>query len=140
MFIIDRSGANCLCVWDGHSARVEQNVATPKSSSSVDARHVKTLRKQLFADLELSSSTESARYLQYHASHLPSKSKESVCMHREDANTVSLSHVSVDAQRVAFAYADGAPCTAELQAPVSIELLPFSEISMSGDKAVVARI
>jgi hypothetical protein len=126
MFIIDRSGANCLCVWDGHSARVEQNVVTPKSSSSVDARHVKQLRKQLFADMELATSMDTQQYLKFHASHLPSKSKESVCMHRDDANTVSLSYVNATADRIEFSYADGAPCVAGLQTPISIRVHPVT--------------
>ena len=114
MFIIDHRGGNRLCVWDGHMARVERNVTTPKSSSSVDAKHVKSVRKKLFANLNLADSKRIDDYINYHASHLPHRSKESVCMHREDANTVSLSHVSVSSQGVNFRYADGAPCQADL--------------------------
>ncbi len=114
MFIIERNGNNRLCVWDGHSARVEHNVTTPKSSSSVDARHVKSVRKDLFNNLNLVDSRNSQDYINYHSSHLPGRSKESVCMHRDDAKTVSLSHVSVCNERVNFRYADGSPCEAEL--------------------------
>ncbi len=114
MFMIDHLGGNRLCVWDGHSARVECDVTTPKSSSSVDAKRVKALRKNLFANLNLSESKRVDDYINYHASHLPSRSKESVCMHRDDANTVSLSHVSVSSQGISFRYADGPPCEAEL--------------------------
>lgn len=114
MFIIAPNGDNLLCVWDGHSARVEQNVSSPKSSSSVDAKHVKSLRKQLFADMGLTHSQNVDDYLKYHSSHQPSRSKESVCMHREDANTVSLSHVSVTHNSISFRYADGCPCEAEI--------------------------
>jgi len=114
MFVIDHHGSNRLCVWDGHKARIERNVTTPKSSSSVDARHVKSVRKGLFADLNLIESKNVGDYINYHASHLPSRSKESVCMHRDDANTVSLSHVSVSSQGVSFRYADGSPCEAAL--------------------------
>ena len=114
MFIADHKGDNRLCVWDGHSARVEHNVTIPKSSSSVDAKRVKSVRKNLFADLNLMDSKRVDDYLNYHASHLPNRSKESVCMHREDASTVSLSHVSVSSQGVSFRYADGPPCEADL--------------------------
>lgn len=114
MFIIDHKSGNRLCVWDGHSARVERDVSTPKSSSSVDAKHVKSVRKNLFANLNLASSKSSKDYIDYHASHLPARSKESVCMHRDDANTVSLSHVSVSSQGISFRYADGSPCDAAL--------------------------
>jgi uncharacterized protein with NRDE domain len=122
MFVIDRAGNNRLCVWDGHQARIEFDVATPKSSSSVDAKHVKSLRKQLFYELDLNNSKDSVQFIKYHSSHVPSKSIESVCMHRKDANTVSFSHVIVSAESVAFAYADGAPCRASLGKPLRISL------------------
>lgn len=114
MFLIDQHGENRLCVWDGHLARVERNVTTPKSSSSVDAKHVKAMRRSLFEDMNLVDSKNADDYINYHSSHLPSRSKESVCMHRADANTVSFSHVSVSAQSVSFRYADGAPCEASI--------------------------
>lgn len=122
MFMIDRHGNNRLCVWDGHEARVETDVNTPKSSSSVDAKHVKHLRKSLFANLQLTDSKDTQSYLNYHASHLPNRSKESVCMHRDDAKTVSLSHVSIDAAVVSFAYADGSPCEASLGPRLELSL------------------
>ena len=114
MFLIDRHGENRLCVWDGHLARVERNVTTPKSSSSVDAKRVKAMRRNLFEDMNLVESKNVDDYINYHASHMPSRSKESVCMHRADANTVSFSHVSVSTQSVSFRYADGSPCEASL--------------------------
>lgn len=128
MFIIDPSGRNCLCVWDGHQARVERNVVTPKSSSSVDAQHVKTLRKNLFLDTGLSESKNTQQYLDFHASHLPNRSQESVCMHRDDAKTVSLSHVKVGASDVEFAYADGSPCEATLSDALTIKLVVSSGV------------
>ena len=125
MFIIEPQGNNRLCVWDGHSGRIEHNVTLPKSSSSVDARNVKAIRKKLFRDLQIGDSRNSQDYINYHSSHLPAKSKDSVCMHRDDAKTVSLSHVRVDGSHVSFRYADGAPCEAELGEPLIIELVPF---------------
>lgn len=127
MFIIDHSGSNRLCIWDGHQARVEHNVSKPKSSSAVDAKHVKQVRKQLFDNLGLASSTHSEDYLRFHASHLPAKSQESVCMHREDASTVSLSYIDVDSSMVQFRYSDGPPCTARLSDAVIAPRIPLSE-------------
>jgi uncharacterized protein with NRDE domain len=123
MFIIDHHGANRLCVWDGHSARIERDLKTPKSSSSVDAKHVKLVRKELFAKLNLVDSKRVDDYINYHASHLPSRSKESVCMHRDDAGTVSLSHVSVSSKGISFRYADGAPCEALMGPVLSISFV-----------------
>jgi len=123
MFIIDPRGNNRLCVWDGHSARLELNVTMPKSSSSVDAKNVKAIRKNLFKNLNLVESRDSQDYINYHSSHLPSRSKDSVCMHRDDAKTVSLSHVCIDSLNISFRYADGSPCEAELGQPLNIDLI-----------------
>ncbi|MFT5572942.1 MAG: hypothetical protein ACI9FR_001866 [Cryomorphaceae bacterium] len=128
MFLIDRLGNNILCVWDGHAGRIEHNVTTPKSSSSVDAKHVKQIRNDFFAELNLVQSKNSQDYLSYHASHRPNGSQESVCMHRDDAKTVSLSHVRVSAQGVSFAYADGSPCQAQLGPELA---LPLAELESS---------
>lgn len=123
MFLIEPSGRNLLLIWDGHLARIEKDVTTPKSSSSVDAKHVKSMRKKLFDDLNLIDSTSSQDFINYHTSHLPSKSKESVCMHREDAQTVSLCHVVVNPKEVSYHYADGSPCEVELTAAASMPLV-----------------
>ena len=132
MFIIDQQGDNRLFVWDGHCARIERNVTTPKSSSSVDSKNVKKKRKDLFRDLNLIESKSVQSYINYHSSHLPSRSKDSVCMHRDDANTVSLSHVSVSKQGIEFSYADGSPCEVELGTPLFIE---FVEVPMNATHA-----
>ena len=114
MFLIDIRGNNRLFVWDGHESRIERDVSTPKSSSAVSAKEVKTVRKELFVESGVAAANSTAEFLKYHASHIPAKSQASVCMHRTDANTVSLSHVKVDQDSVSFAYADGPPCQAEL--------------------------
>ena len=46
-----------------------------------------------------------------------------ICMHRDDANTVSLSHISVDSTIARFNYADGAPCESSFEPPIEIELI-----------------
>lgn len=122
MFVIEPSGKNGLFVWDGHTARIEAQVDSPKSSSAVDSMHVKQLRRQLFKDQALSSSTSVDRYIAYHRSHTPTKSLESVCMHRPEAKTVSLTHVKVSDTQASVYYADGAPCEAKLSAAISLPL------------------
>lgn len=114
MFLIDQRGNNRLCVWDGHEPRLQRQVDSPKSSSSVDAKHVKASRKRRFDELGLTHTHSSKAYLAYHREHWPTKSRESVCMHREQANSVSLCHIVVASSGIRFSYADGAPCNAEL--------------------------
>ena len=123
MFIIQRNGTNGLFIWDGHKAKVLRNVTSPKSSSSVNAKQVKASRNQYFVDLNLLDSTEVDDYLGFHFSHFPNKSEYSVCMHRDDANTVSLSHISVDAQLASFAYTDGPPCEAKFEPSIEMDLI-----------------
>lgn len=123
MFIIEPTGNNLLMVWDGHQARIEQNVTMPKSSSSVDAKNVKALRKQLFVDMELDTSKSAEQYIAYHSSHMPSRSKDSVCMHRKDAQTVSLSHVRIASGEISFRYADGSPCEVPLSDAITLPLI-----------------
>lgn len=49
-------------------------------------------------------------FYQLHRSHEPSASAKSVCMHRDDANTVSFSHVQVMERETCFHYFPGHPC------------------------------
>jgi hypothetical protein len=49
--------------------------------------------------------------VQLHSSHDPAKGAESVCMHREDAVTVSLTTMDVSRYSVTVDYRDGSPCT-----------------------------
>ncbi len=48
--------------------------------------------------------------LKLHSDHQPEKSPYSICMHRKDATTVSLSHLTITQQTIHFDYWDGAPC------------------------------
>ncbi len=55
-----------------------------------------------------------------HASHIPSPSGLSVCMHREDARTVSLSRVEVGPDTIRFQYTPGPPCSTPANEPVTL--------------------
>jgi hypothetical protein len=46
----------------------------------------------------------------FHRSHWPDRSYRSVCMHRAEAHTVSLSHVKVLPTHVHMQYQAGSPC------------------------------
>ena len=128
MFIVERSGSNALFVWDGHQSRVEYDVTMPKTSSSVNAQQVKAARMDAFKDLKLAQSNNVEDYIKFHTSHLPTKSEQSVCMHREDASSVSLSHISVNAKTVEFSYADGAPCKTKLAPALVIDLIDVEDL------------
>ncbi len=131
MFIIAPDGGNRLFVWDGHGIRVEVDVTQPKSSSAVDSQHVKAMRRQSYHAQGLSTSQLRDDFIDFHRSHYPHPSKESVCMHRTEAQTVSLSHICVNAQTATFAYADGPPCESELGEPLSLSLLDARQSTVS---------
>lgn len=127
MFVLVPGGDNRLFVWDGHSAHIDAGISQPKSSSSMDAKYVKLSRRNLFQEMNLAGSSTSQDFVDYHSSHIPMRSKESVCMHREEAHTVSLSHVRVDENTVQFYYADGSPCLVPLAEPVCMQRINQSE-------------
>lgn len=75
----------------------------PLISSSFDAMEVRKTRL-----LEFRANAGDLR--SFHASHNPSPSAYSVCMHRTGASTVSYSSVTVSQGEVLFHYTPGAPC------------------------------
>lgn len=119
-----------LGAWDGRSLEVA-SAAPPLASSSFlgssrsagsgplpggaakSAGGVEDGRRQQF-DAELRArvaGADDAAFLEsFHRTHVPSCGPLSVCMHREDAHTVSATHVSVTPASVRMRYADGSPC------------------------------
>ena len=65
-----------------------------------------------------------------HRSHRPEKGPLSICMHREEAVTVSLSLITVIPRLVRFRYVDGSPC----EAGPGAEFI-LSRLTTAGDTA-----
>ncbi len=113
--------------WTGkHLERDEQ--ASPLISSAFDFERVALARQKAFVGMKnYLSSTEIAtgigRHRNLHASHIPSASAYSICMHRSDAKTMSFSHVSVDGGLATFRYTDGPPCSSPLIDSAEINLI-----------------
>ena len=122
LFAINRLGQNLFYTWDGNSLKLEQDIQQPKSSSYFQTDEVIEARQRLFNALELNNRQDRQAYLDYHASHSPRKSAFSVCMHRDDAGTVSCSHVVVNSKQVEFSYTDGAPCEVAFSKAITIDL------------------
>jgi hypothetical protein len=78
------------------------------TSSSVDGQSVRDSRARLFERLAFAPDLVALRDL--HRSHLPTAGAHSVCMHRSDAETVSMSRIDVTPEWVALEYTPGAPC------------------------------
>ena len=95
--------------WKGSGdPEIAETPSMPQSSSSFQTESVVSARKQL--QMQQYSASESSTLLRYHRSHEPEKGPFSVCMHREDAETQSFSHISVNPRRVGFSYTPGSPC------------------------------
>ena len=106
--------------WDGaeiHRSQPENMI----TSSSVKFDEVSKQRQQFYAQNVSSSpcseheikhkiKNSTDKHISFHASHGTEKNHRSVCMHREDARTVSFSHILVTKSHVEFRYHDGSPC------------------------------
>lgn len=104
-----------LCTWDGESLRIEDNVDLPVSSSSFDTLRVVENRRHEFFTLHAQQKTLTPEVLEkFHACHSAKGGAYSVCMHRDDAQTVSCSRIDVAPAKIEFLYTPEAPCqTAE---------------------------
>lgn len=91
--------------WDGLNLTT-QTAVSPITSSGVMLKEVRRCRQESYQRID----GHRQGHLTYHQSHYGHPSAHSVCMHREDANTVSLSHIMVNAATMRFDYYSGSPC------------------------------
>lgn len=96
-----------LIRWDGRSKTVGLG-ESPLISSGFDFEGVVAKRLEQYKRVAEKGLTTSSLH-SFHSSHLPEKGAYSVCMHREDAETVSYTQVSV-ADTIDMTYCPGAPC------------------------------
>lgn len=88
----------------------------PVTTSSFASQQVEAHRRRCFQQLDLKQGDITVeRLLAFHRSHIPSASAYSVCMHRDDANTVSLSHVKVAPADIELRYYPNSPCRHEAE-------------------------
>jgi hypothetical protein len=111
-------GERCLMIeWTGGELIFgDGEPAMPLVSSSFDPSGARSARKAEFEKLARSSGSIDARMLMnFHQSHAPARGPLSVCMHRDDARTVSFSHIKVVADSVSFFYFADSPCLADFE-------------------------
>ena len=101
--IIEWTGAECIVHTDAESSM-------PITSSSMKGLDVVGERKKQFQKITHAKQLNARLLYQFHRSHLPVRGPSSVCMHREDAATVSLSAVNVTSESIEFSYHGGPPC------------------------------
>ena len=105
---VDPVAPVALHVWDGFALSSRESAdadVLPLSTSSFDTEIVLAHRRTRFAALRAQFGELNAdSHMQYHLSREERGDAYSVLMRRPDAETVSLSHISVGSRKVAFEY------------------------------------
>jgi hypothetical protein len=91
-----------------------------RTSSGSDQRHAELLRTQSLERLAQGAPVTPGLLQRFHRSHLPERGPFSVCMHRPEAETQSLSMVQVGADGAVLEYAAGSPCLGGSSVPVRV--------------------
>lgn len=94
--------------WDGQNL-TQASTRPPLVSSSVQLGHANHDRQALYQLMNLDAGSSADHFI-YHQSHFPTQNATSVCMHRQDARTVSLSHILIQNNDIDFGYLPGSPC------------------------------
>jgi hypothetical protein len=80
-------------------------------SSGFDERTAQRVRNQTLRRAQRQKSAGSLAWLRrLHRSHVPQVGPFSICMHREDAATVSYTEIAVSSRAAVMRYQSGAPC------------------------------
>jgi hypothetical protein len=93
--------------WNGKQACIS-NAVSPHFSSAVALDNVSEYRQSVY-EHEPMKNTEAL--LMFHSQHHPEHSHMSVCMHRDDAQTVSFTRIQVSKDSMQMNYVPGSPCT-----------------------------
>ena len=101
-----------LWTWTGTALerRAKEAIPQPVTTSSYKPQEVVPTRKKTYQEMVGSAAPTTETLLSFHRSHLPERSAHSVCMHRDDARTVSFSRVICTKEEVRFAYAPRPAC------------------------------
>ena len=115
-------------VWDGRT--LETSVlrdGRPQSSSSFRTNEVLASRARVWAERAREAGGATRQTLEeYHRSHDPDRGPFSVCMHRPDARSQSLTRLRLGPESVRIAYEDAPPCA---RAPAAEAELPLARLS-----------
>jgi hypothetical protein len=109
-----------LATWDATNLTVDPagDAHMPLTSSSYDTPGVRQFRlNELARQIGPAGSIDAAALRRFHASHGESPDAYSPCMHRSDAQTVSLSRIQVQQHEIRFWYSPAAPCQADEYQP-----------------------
>ncbi|BFM49795.1 NRDE family protein [Marinomonas sp. THO17] len=94
--------------WNGENLWID-GMHSPVFSSAVELADVSEYRHQAYQDM-VADNMDQALHLAFHCHHHKEQLYKSVCMHRDDAQTVSFTHVSVTSTEQHMSYVAGSPC------------------------------
>ncbi len=95
------------------------------TSSALDQPTAEATRRAIFAAAD---HLDAERLDAIHRSHEPAMGPLSVCMHRPEASSVSLSRITVRPQSVRFEYSPGPPCTTSHGPPIHLTRMHSSAL------------
>lgn len=108
LLIFEPNSAPKRARWDGFDLVVDVPSPPVVSSSfqgpEVTRGRIELYKRKIGADPTVSSLRD------YHTSHVPERGPYSVCVHREDGGTVSLTEINVTTDAVQMSYVPGPPC------------------------------
>jgi hypothetical protein len=97
--------------WNGFKLALGPAGHVPLTSSSFDSQAVCDARLRQFDRIAGAAGRFDAAALHaFHRSHEPEPGAYSTCMHRDDAETVSFSWITVGVSAIHFSYSPSAPC------------------------------
>ena len=106
--VSQKGGQVMSLTWDGVDFTIEP-AQLPLFSSGVDLERVTAYRKSAFETI-VGDQPNEARLLAFHQHHHAEHSHMSVCMHRDDAETVSFTQIIVTPENQIMRYINGSPC------------------------------
>lgn len=103
---------SALVEWTGSEYSIVDDVdrLVPLTSTSLTEPGIAIARQQQFAALTATQTIHEGLLDTFHRGHLPDRGAYSVCMHRDDAATVSMSKIKLSQDEIVFEYEADSPC------------------------------
>ncbi len=123
--VLQQRSETVVFQWDGLELlkHPKGDALMPLTSSSCDTLNVIERRRSQFEKFrDKAGELNEETLYRFHHSHDPSSGANSVCMHRDDAATVSFSTVRVDDGSIEFGYLQASPCMERRDAIHAIRL------------------
>ncbi|PVZ69692.1 NRDE family protein [Pelagibaculum spongiae] len=108
--------------WSGQQLETFSKKDAPFTSSSVKFPEVSQVRFAAWATLpEKKTAKDLLAFHRYHGEH---PNHLSICLHRDDATSVSLSHIAVSSGQICFDYYGGSPCETFTAISNKLDMIP----------------